>query len=587
MAKLPEQDERVILRMQLVQDQLQRAPLVLLVIDALLGWFLLRGGAAVLDCAIWLGVSTLVQFLRARVVKNGMTPDSKGVARLSWTDVLACYGAVGVTRLWPIWEVFFNGNGDPYIVSVVLMGQAAGGVGSVAGLLSAYLAWGIPAIGGLMVAWVSRGTFEGHWLAFMLVMMFVMLCLNVRSYGAALDQLRLEVERANSEKQRAETAVQARTRFFASASHDLRQPLGVLRWYGDAVRIHATQLAHDTLLKIGDGVIQAVERAEPLVRQYLEIARLDAGTHQLRPSNLPLVPIFQQVVEAFTPEAQNNGLSLDLSYDKAIEPQLYVKADRDALRNILDNLVGNALKFTRDGGVTLQATLLQNQQAPTIRILVSDTGIGIPADEHERVFEEFYQIGNPQRTHRLGLGLGLAIVKRQAQLMNANIGLNSAPGVGTTIWLDLPAVPADQIQEVQHAHISDQKTAYRPPCKHVLLIDDEEAVRQSLSVMLEALGWTVAVAGNLPQAVNLLSTGYKADALIVDYRLEGPLNGTQVLQQLYQLGFKLPSVFLTGDTSPERLTELAQTGRPVLHKPIDGAHLVQSVLETIADWKSS
>ncbi len=574
MQKTTDTQDRSALRIQLVKDQLKRAPWVLLAVDSITTWLLIKGNVAINDCLIWVAISTAIQFARTYVFKVFSET-------LSWTTLLFCFAAVGLTRTWPVWEVFYNGHSDKYMISVVILGMAAGGVGSVAGLLSAYLAWGIPAVGSLMIGWLSLGTNEGNWLAFMLTMMFTMLCLNVRSYGVALDNLHTQVNLANAERQRAENAVQARTRFFAAASHDLRQPLGVLRWYGDAIKIHATQLKHEALIKIGEGVAKAVERAEPLVRKYLEIARLDAGTQQLNPTVLPLIPTLRQVIEAFIPEAKESDLSLELSYDLATENELRIKVDQDAFQNVIDNLVGNALKFTPKGGVTLQAVMLKHQSPPMIRVAVSDTGIGIPSGEHERIFEDFYQLGNPQRTHNQGLGLGLAIVKRQAQLMGAAIGLDSELGAGTSIWLDFPTCTEEPATTKHLQPLPQEPTQYLPPSKKVLLIDDEEAIRQSLSVMLEALGWTVAVAANLQQAESLLSAGFKADAMIVDFRLEGHLNGPQVLQQLIKLGYQIPSLFLTGDTSPERLTELAQTGRPVLHKPINGERLVEAVLDTI------
>lgn len=575
-------------RLVLLRDQMQRAPLVLLAVDLVTAFLILRGQASLIGTAIWVLVSLLIQLGRKQALSRQLatphpTPESL-------RTLMVWFGLVGLSRTWPVWSAFGQHQGDAYIVSVILMGQAAGGVGSVAGLVPLYLAWAVPSGGALFMGWLSRGDFDGPWLAALLAAVFAMLTFNVRAMGRTLERLRQEVSRANLERERAvvaqneadaqrhlaEGAVAAKTRFFAAASHDLRQPLGVLRWYGDAVSVHAQRLQHEALIGIGEGIAKAVERAEPLVRRYLEIARLEAGAQTLRAQALPLDAFMQALQQAYQPEAQECGLSLHC----AVAPDaadLAVWADDDALRSIVDNLVSNALKFTPQGGVGVSARAIPLPTGRGVRLMVSDTGVGIPANALGQVFEDFFQLGNSERTRSKGLGLGLGIVRRQCQLMGVQPGIRSELGQGTEVWVDLPAVSAPLPDAPVRAPNLVAETQAMAGLT-VLLIDDEPDVRHALSELMQAVGWVPLQAADLSEAHQQLTCRHDINAMVVDYRLGKGQTGPWLLQQLKAAGLSRPTVVLTGDTAPERLQELASLQVPVLHKPVDGPALVSALM---------
>ena len=585
-------------QLQLVRDQLRRSPFVVALIDVFLAWLLMRAGVSAW-ILVWVAFSCMLQVGRAfdvqRMVRRQPAPTPADMRRVYlWFFVL------GVVRAWPIVVGFRTNDSEVhFLVTLVTIGSAAGGLGSAAGLVKAYAAWVLPLGGVLVGAWLSHNNFEGRWIAVLLTLLLGLLVLNVRSYGLTLQQLGEEVDRVNAERlraeaerqraeaerrradderQRAEVAVLAKTRFFAAASHDLRQPLGVLRWYGDAVRLHADQLGHAPLQAIGEGIGRALEHAEPLVQKYLDIAKIEAGALEFTPCALPLAPLFAQLREDFSREAEAGDLHIDLQ----LGPQpdtLVVNTDEAVLRSILDNLVGNAVKFTPAGGrITLRAEAIETDRGQLVRLAVRDTGVGIAAAEQARVFEDFYQVGNPERSRSKGMGLGLAIVRRQAALLGSSIRLVSTQGQGATFEFDLPASRTGPSQTTPPAPDAMARIATGGAALRVLVIDDEPDIRQALRLMLEATHWQVRAAAGLAEARLMLADDADVDAIVVDYRLRHGETGIDVIQALRAAGCLAPAVVLTGDTSPDKLRLLAETGLPVLHKPVAGEVLVSTII---------
>ena len=578
-------------KMALVNEQLRRSPYVLLFIDLVIAWMLMHNGASPAILA-WVAASFVVQLLRTWRVGRYDLADPQG-RRAALRGLDLWFLANGLTRLWPILVAFSGAaRGSDYLVTIILVGLAAGGVGTAAGMVRPYLFWEAPIALALMGGWIWRGTFEGRLTSVLLLLMFGLLTLNVRGFGATLEELRRQIERANQERdraaaeksradderQRAETAVLAKTRFFAAASHDLRQPLGVLRWYGDAVRVHADHLDHAPLKAIGEGIGRALEHAEPLIGKYLDIAKIEAGALELSMQPLQLARMLEEVRQAFQREAETRGLLLSSQFGADVA-ELRVVVDHGVLRSILDNLVGNAIKFTPTGSVTMLADLVQSPGGRRVRVTVRDTGIGIPAQEHERVFEDFYQISNPDRSRSRGLGLGLAIVRRQAALLGTQVRVESEPSLGSAFVFDLPQAAGGE----RDAVVSPSRSLKAaPPGVHVLVIDDEPEVRVAIQMMLEAVQWQVRTAAGLDEALAALRAGYEPDGLIVDHRLRDGQTGLEVIDELRREGCEAAAVIVTGDTSPEQLASLGSAGLPVLHKPVRGDEIVATLIDEIA-----
>jgi len=232
------------------------------------------------------------------------------------------------------------------------------------------------------------------------------------------------------------------------------------------------------------------------------------------------------------------------------------------------NLVSNAIRYTESGSVTLRG----EQVAGGLQLSVEDTGIGIAPDQQENIFEEFTQLGNPERDRNKGLGLGLSIVQRIARLLDHPLSLQSQPGQGTTFTLQLPpGEPASQ-------HNSE---AQQNPCRvdtqlqlTVLVVDDDPEVRTGMRLLLESWGCTVTCAATAEEAVQIAANNTAFAALVMDIRLPGNVRGTRLVGKLRELqGRDVPALLVTGDTEPARLQEAQEYGLALLHKPVQPARL--------------
>ena len=561
-----------------VRDQLSKSPYALLLIDTAIASILIRNGISN-TVFLWVLGSAIIQVGRFYFIRNIVNKEVEPSTQ-EWMIVEFWFFAVGVTRILPVVLAFSVNNLEThYLMTMIMIGSAAGGVGTASGIVQAYAAWVLPLAIILVVKWLSHGTFEGMWIAGLLFVMFAMLIVAVQNYGKTLLRLRNEIQRADNERNRAERAVLAKTRFFAAASHDLRQPLGVLRWYGDAVSVYAKQLKHEQLVQIGEGIGRAIEHAEPLLRKYLDIAKIESGSVELKPQVFYVASLFEEIRDGFSFEAEQCGLTLRLEFASSAN-ELAVFTDKSILRSILGNLVGNALKFTQSGEIILRAQLIHGPDNDFVRSSVIDTGIGVANADQARIFEDFFQVGNNERSKSKGMGLGLSIVKRQAQLLGTTIQLQSQLGVGSTFEFDLPI----------SSTLPDEKPSTLPKWpphgisgKRVLVIDDDSEIRTSLRIMLESLDWQVRTSPGLADALCELKRDFLPDAIIVDYRLKGEQSGVEIICELRAAGCLAPAVIVTGDTSPEKLSELAVTGFPVLHKPVQGEQLIAAINHSIAE----
>ncbi len=349
----------------------------------------------------------------------------------------------------------------------------------------------------------------------------------------------------------------------------------------------------DPLLKeVSQGISSALRQSTGLLDGLLDISRLDAQAVKLRLAPHELGVVLEGVREEYAALALQHGLALRVDMGAELGNGVaatWVMTDVDQLTRILGNLLDNAIKFTRQGGITLSVRRdsAGRENMERIWVCVSDTGPGIAQAEQERVFEEFYQVGNPSRDRAQGLGLGLAIVKRTAALLEMPIQLVSEPGRGTTFELSLPAVaPAlakpptvnglDALGDPgELADIASGKPL------SVLLVDDEPESLKSLGTYLRQIGWSACGVANGSEAEEALWDGFQADVLVVDFRLRDE-TGLDVIERLRARRPALPAVVVTGDTAVQRLREFDGLNASVLHKPVDGKKLARALRDAVA-----
>lgn len=383
--------------------------------------------------------------------------------------------------------------------------------------------------------------------------------LDQRRRNAALVEA-LHVENARSEQARlaVEGASAARTRFFAAANHDLRQPL-------NAIGLLAQSLRHvrdrDDVGEVADHLDSCVDGMTDVVDELLEITRMDAGSLQPEVGIVRLDQLARECCRQFEIAARVKGLAIEVDV-----PDIHVHSDREMLGRILGNLLANAVRYTAAGRILVQA-----RSEATAWIAVEDTGIGIAPEHLERIFDEFFQVGNPGRDRRLGLGLGLATVKRLCELIGHRVEVTSSPGAGSRFTVSLgPAADAELPVPPSLATPVAPLSANR----RVLVIEDDHDARAAIERLLRAWGSEVRAVAALAPALELVAGGFRPDAAIVDLRLAEGADGIDAVRRLREAcGASLPALIVTGDANSDALAEARLAGIPVILKPIRPARL--------------
>ncbi|HEY4065457.1 MAG TPA: hybrid sensor histidine kinase/response regulator [Burkholderiaceae bacterium] len=394
--------------------------------------------------------------------------------------------------------------------------------------------------------------------------LYAMVLLN-RFVGAIgeVEALRDTLEAQVEQRTRAlATAVAAKTRFLAAASHDLRQPAVAIGLMIGLVRERA--LAPDVRRMI-DRAHQAVGALEALLQGLLDLSRLDSGTVRPRLTALPLQAAFDAIQSHEAEVAAAKGLRLRFRAHG-----LAVHCDAQLLDQLLRNLVANALRYTERGGVLVVARARGPER---VLVQVWDSGVGIAPEHQAEVFDEFVQVDNPGRDSAHGLGLGLALVKRCAALLGTRVQLHSRPGRGSCFSLLLPRLERRGVARPALPVPVAAPLAGR----YLLVIDDDAAVREALRARLEAWGARVDAFDGLPALHGWLAAGpARPDMLLTDQQL-GAGTGLQVVEAVRARFGALPALLVTGNTAPEEIARLAASGVPLLHKPFRAEVLLAAI----------
>ncbi len=367
----------------------------------------------------------------------------------------------------------------------------------------------------------------------------------------------------------ADTANQSKSEFLAAASHDLRQPLQTIALvHAILVRIVKDQTAASQLHSLAE----AVRSMENLLSALLDVNRLESGAIEPRVQVFALEQILAPIRSDLSIAAADKQLRLDIPVCRES-----ARTDPRLLEVILRNLVSNAIKYTRQGTVTV----LTETSDEGLRIQVIDTGIGIAAEHRERLFDDFYQIDNPSRDKRRGVGLGLGIVRRISALLSLPVQVQSELGRGSTFSVSVPrAMPV--IAAAAAPAISDtgrQRALQARRDLTILHIEDDPSVAASLKILLDLEGYTVRQADSAEQALQRVRDERLCpDLIITDYQLPHGVTGDEIVAKITaQLGHRPPTILLTGDISKQHLQAIGQSVDRILEKPAD----IEALLEAI------
>ena len=457
--------------------------------------------------------------------------------------------------------------------TMLLVGLCTGSVATTVGYRPIFYAFFVPIFPTLFVLWAwSPGSEAPIWIHLsvaLLVAIFgaVLVALAGDSFrlfkdsfelGTQKDKLNMQLRSALIE---ADAAARAKTRFLAAASHDLRQPLHTLTFFGAALALRPLDKKSREIAEQMDTALQALASQ---FNALLDISRLDAGVVEVNSSPVRLMGLLDRIRTEFQPIAEEKGLHL--SVDCPDDPVVYV--DEALFERVVDNLLANALKYTDEGRVNIRVTRSDDNYV----LAVCDTGKGIPANEMEHIFEEFYQLSNPHRDRREGFGLGLSIVKRTLGLLQLEWKIESEVDVGTTFTIALPRSAEGVIQG--DAMNNDVSLAGL----QILAVDDEVDVAMGTKTLLEELGCEVTIVSGTDEAVQSAAR-QKPDVLIVDFRLRDGDTGLATVRAIRERYPALPAIMISGDTAPDRIREANDAGLELLHKPV----VVDDLKRAIAD----
>jgi two-component system, sensor histidine kinase len=382
-----------------------------------------------------------------------------------------------------------------------------------------------------------------------------------RAINDALVAAREEADRANM----------AKTRFLAAASHDLRQPLQTIRLLNASLLTLTPETAeqHGLLRRQAS----AIDSASRMINSLLDITRLESGAVEPRLSPINLISVYGDLKREYEPVALAQGIRLEFP-----ETSKLVISDRILLGQLLQNLIGNALKYTDEGFVRI----VETSDADGFLLCIEDSGSGIPSDKLERIFDEYYQV-DQSGTQRSGVGLGLAIVREVSRLLSYSVSVSSEVGRGTLVRVRIPlaqvssdALPVEDVHPLVSA-------PHATATSRLVLLEDNDSVRAATELFLTLEGYETLGAASVGDAEELLANLKPGDLLISDYHLNGALTGLDVLQQVRaQHQREVPAILLSGDL--QSMMRVVKTSIPhcrFLSKPVDTAALLAAISELI------
>lgn len=369
-------------------------------------------------------------------------------------------------------------------------------------------------------------------------------------------------QQSQASMQQAERANHAKSRFLAAASHDLRQPLQALSLM---MSLLADRQADPTGREIVADAQSALSIAQTLLDSLLDISKIDAGLVEPHFEPFAINRVLERLTAMLSPLAQEKRLAVTYVPTSAV-----IDSDEALIERILENLITNAIAYTKKGRILIGA----QRRGAELSIEIWDTGIGIAAEQHEAIFEEFYQVDAQDRNREKGLGLGLAIVDRLAALLGHSVELASVPGRGTCFSITVPTsdavVPQPELPASAGVDLSE----------HVaLVVEDDELVLKTITRLVERWGMQTISAQSQREALAAIEDAETApDVIIADYRLGATARGHLVLDELREkLGRAVPALLVTGDTALTDMQKLGASGYPVLYKPVEASVLRAAV----------
>lgn len=510
---------------------------------------------------IFLVIALLTNAIRILLTHKILEKSVDKVATISKLHLLH-----GIAHALPLLGFAYLGEIDKSIITIILLTISTASVSTTNGYKYKYLWFVAPLLVPLSLAWAlayNTNSNPQHWGNYTLAFLIMAYLLYLIGLGKDLfsvfdESCRIRFSEGEKNKklilalEEVKNTSLAKTRFLASASHDLRQPMHTIGVLLAALRLRKLDDRSREIVEVLGTVNNSLASQ---LDGLLDISKLDAGvvTPDLQVYKLSDLVRAHVAKITFSDSQQNLYVRVHALSDGMVQTDIAL------FERVLMNLSGNAIKFTEQGGVDITISAADEK----VILEIADTGLGIAENFQDLVFQEFYQIGNAERDRTAGLGLGLSIVKRICQLLNIHIHLISALGQGSRFVLTMPLVK--DVQHVAMKKIAHEKVHL--PVMTVLVIDDEVDIRTGMRLLLEELGCKVVLTDGIDQAVAAAKT-HKFDVVFSDYRLRGDENGIDAIGHVRVLQPGVAAVLISGDTASERLQSAQKAGIQMLHKPV-------------------
>jgi PAS domain S-box-containing protein len=358
----------------------------------------------------------------------------------------------------------------------------------------------------------------------------------------------------------ADRANLGKSRFLATASHDLRQPLQALALLNRTLRNFVNDPDAAEALAQQEQTISSMSR---LLNALLDISKLESGAIKPESADFPMSQLFDELRREFAALARDKGLELQVA-----ETNVWIHTDPSLVEEVLRNLVSNAIKYTQKGSIRLEC----RREARSVRVEVNDTGIGIPADQIPYIFDEFYQVGVSTHSSREGYGLGLSIVQRIAVLLGLSLSVRSEPGRGSTFSFTVPLGTGSGLSPEKKPMTSAPPKVRKA---RILLVEDDPVVRNATRLLLSVEGYAVIAVSSLAEAQLAASNGEPVELLITDYHLRDGETGLTVIAAMREmLKRNLKTLLITGDTSSVVRKISQDENLRVISKPVNADEML-------------
>lgn len=558
--------------LQLLAKQLRRVPLPIIFAASIIASFASLYTPAVIWCS-WLSLTFFLLlarwFVLYRLQMLIQIPIKQQIKLIILLSALQ-----GITYGASLWFFPYFSELERAIQTMLLLSLCTGSVSTMIGYLPFFSAFTIPILIPVSLMWsFSPGYSNNHiyeYVISILVLMYGLVLAAIAkdtfrlfkdSFEIRLQQIDLN-QKLQSALKKAEAANRSKTRFLASASHDLRQPIHTLSLFGAALNMQSMSTQCREITQYMNTALQVLASQ---LDGLLDISKLDANIVQVNSSPMNIRTLLQRLSQEMKPLATEKKLEFQLHCSQ----DFFIETDTVLLERILRNLISNAIKYTDTGSIKVHTS----SQDGSLLIEIQDTGFGISTEDQTLIFEEFYQVSNPERDQSKGIGLGLAIVKRLTEMLDINLSINSKEQCGSNFSLRLPLIASGAVQ--QRAEVISSLVWKNLT---ILVVDDEKTVGQGMKTLLESLGCQTIVTDSTASSLKAIQQKIP-DIVLADFRLRGQETGIQTINALRKNIPGLPAILISGDTAPDRLREAKASGLSILHKPVMVDTLEQAIIK--------